>query len=185
MNKTKPKVIIAHGWAGDTRSGWINWLTQELSQQGYSVQVPQLPAPRRPVMEDWINTLINTAGESKDLILVGHSLGTFALRHLIKRLPSDVKVQKLILVAGFYLDENSSYWEGYHLTGDDFAKIKARCEQIYCIYSNNDKMVEPNWTRIVCDKLDGNLILLPKMGHFTQYKVDKIPTILDIISQNN
>lgn len=177
------KVIIVHGWASSPKRGWIAWLADLLRERGYDVSAPAMPNPRRPQMDEWVEALLAEVGDAKCLILVGHSLGSYALLLLARELPEDVHVERLILVAGFSPEKDKTYWPEHHIDAADFVRIRARVARSYCIYSNNDRMVEPARTKEVCAKLKGHLILQQDMGHFSNLKLDELPIVLECITE--
>jgi len=83
----------------------MNWLEEQLQQKGYNAFAPDMPAPWRPVYQEWKKVIVNypITGNS---ILVGHSCGgAFLVRWLLE---THKKVKKLILVAPAKVPENAA-----------------------------------------------------------------------------
>lgn len=141
-----------------------------------------MPQPRQPDIDSWLATLHDVVGGRRDLILVGHSLGCAVLLEFVASLSADVVVQKLVLIAGFYLEKSTTHWPDHYLTNTKFTQLKARIRQSYVLYSDDDKMVAPERSLALAGKLDAEVIELAKMGHFAPRKLAKLPEALDIIT---
>ncbi len=181
MKSAPPKVLIIHGWASSPRRGWIKWLASELRAKGYVVEAPALPKPRQPDPVAWVETIHAAAGDSKRLIVIGHSLGTYALLEFIKGLPPDVRVEQAIFVAGFYLDKTSTYWPEHYLTDKDFIQLRRRIKKSLVIYSNDDRVVVPNRSRALAQRLKAELLLDPGQRHFSNLKLKTLPIVLQLL----
>ena len=185
MKPPLPKVIIVHGWASSPHRGWINWLADELKNRGYEVVAPAMPKPRQPDMADWLKAIQEAAAGSQSLIVVGHSMGTYALLEFIRILSATVKVKQAIFVAGFYVNETDTYWPGHFVTDKDFVQIRRRIKQSTVIYSNDDRVVVPNRSRELAKQLKAEMILELNRRHFSNLKLKTLPIVLEVIEENS
>ena len=79
-------VVIVHGYDGSGPGHWQRWLYDELRQRGIAVHLPELPNPRWPQCEQWVAQLSALLDSSTAPVLfVAHSLGCWALDHLLGR----------------------------------------------------------------------------------------------------
>ena len=179
----RPTVVIVHGWASAPGEGWLSWLARELQNRDYEVIVPQMPQPRQPDIDEWLETLRDLVGQRRQLILVGHSLGCAVLLEFMADLATDVVVEKLVLIAGFYLEKSTTHWPDHYLTNTNLIQLKARIRHSYVLYSDDDKMVAPERSLTLADKLDAKVIKLHQMGHFAPRKLAELPETLEIITE--
>jgi len=70
------KAIIVHGWAYNPESGWYPHVKKELESKGFHVQVPEMPNPEEPKINDWISKLKETIpNPDQETYFIGHSVG--------------------------------------------------------------------------------------------------------------
>lgn len=175
------KIVIIHGWKDDPSKGWLGWLAGQLRSEGYQVINPQMPRDTIPDIDSWVDIVSNSVGELDDYtILVGHSLGTFVLLRYLERYVGSEKALGLVLVAGF-LNPKIDKANKYFLPEPDTDKIKVHIENIYNVYSDDDKMVSTDRSIELANKLGGEQICLEGKGHFTAKDISKFPELLDII----
>ncbi len=56
------RVFIIHGWYGYPEEGWFPWLKKELESRGFKAQVPSMPNPKHPKIEEWVSFLKELVG---------------------------------------------------------------------------------------------------------------------------
>lgn len=182
--------LILHGAGNDHTGNWFPWLKKELEEKGYKVWVPDLPNSQTPVLKDWLNVIFKSDWVfNEDSVIVGHSAGATLILRILEKLPKGVKINKVILVAGFIFlgkyPEYFKYKESILETPFDFQKIKDSCNQFYFIHSDNDKYdcgVENG--EILKDNLGGELIIMEGQGHFSLGSSEKyisFPELLELI----
>ena len=92
--KMKKRVIIVHGWDGHPQEAWFPWLESELEKRGFEVQIPSMPNPPKPKIDDWVKHLSKSAKSiDKDTVLVGHSIGCQTILRYLEGLPRDKKIR--------------------------------------------------------------------------------------------
>lgn len=177
------KIVIIHGWKDNPNKGWLGWSADKLRSEGYEVINPQMPRDTIPEIDDWVEIVNDSVGElDRYTILIGHSLGTFVLLRYLERYEEDDRALALVLIAGF-INPKIDRANKYFLPTPDIEKIKHHLENIYHIYSDDDKMVTKDRSIELADKLGGKKIQLEGKGHFTARDMSTFPELLDIINK--
>ncbi len=176
------RVIIVHGWADDPAKGWIAWLVSELRSRGVEAIAPAMPSPKKPDIDTWLHYLQQVIGLiDSQTVLVGHSLGAYVLLRYLDKCTDPHKLGKLILVGGFAGHERAT--QGKHVLPEvDFATIRAKVEQIYSVYSDDDTVIPPEWSAALGESLGGHNVIDPGKGHFAGlHGCTELPSVLEII----
>lgn len=184
-------VLILHGAGNNSKGNWFPWLKSQLEQKGYRVWSPDLPNADHPILKEWLDAVFaNKDWEFNfESIMVGHSSGATLILRILENLPTNIKIDKAILVAA-PLDKGSipEYQilkEGITEAPFNFEKIRSACSKFYFIYSDNDPYdCGLRHGKILKEKLGGELIIKKGEGHFNleagkRYK--EFPEILDLI----
>ncbi|MEK7583667.1 MAG: leucine--tRNA ligase [Patescibacteria group bacterium] len=167
--------LVIHGVSGNKRENWFPWIKTTLAKEGWKVNVPTLPAPDHPKINEWNEV---AAKEFKaDSVLIGHSLGAPAALNLIQT--AGKKIDTLILVAPVnsmldwkYLGSTypSVDWEAVRSFADikfDWKKITDLTKQIVVYYSDNDKYISESSIDFYKKYLPhATFKFLPGKGHF-------------------
>lgn len=180
--------LILHGGGNNSSGNWFPWLRQSLEEKGWKVWSPDLPDSATPNQEQWLEVIFSNKDwdfNSKSII-IGHSAGgTLALR-ILEKLPEDIKVAKAILVAT-YIDKGNlpkfyPYKIGMLETEFNWQKIRHSCKSFCFIASDNDPYdCGERHSKIMQEKLGGELILKKRQGHFnlkTGEKYKQFPALL-------
>lgn len=79
-------IVIVHGWDGSGPGHWQHWLADQLRARGASFSFPALPTPAEPDRDAWVASLAGHLADTRDtpVFLVAHSLGCWAVDHLLK-----------------------------------------------------------------------------------------------------
>jgi hypothetical protein len=143
----KKRAYIIHGWDGYPEEGWFPWAKIELEKQGFAVEIPSMPHPERPTIDDWVGQLAKLVGEpDEQTYLIGHSMGCQTILRYLASLNGQ-KVGGAVLVAGFFelvpleKEEEKAIVKPWLETPIDFAKVKAATSNITVILSDNDEWV--------------------------------------------
>lgn len=162
------KVIIVHCWDGYPDYCWYPQTKKELKEKGFEVFVPTMPETAAPKLALWLPALQAFApAPSENLHLVGHSAGCITILRYLEQLDDTQKVGKVILVAGFTDDLGYEELKNFFTTPVLFEKIKRRAKHFVAIHSDNDPFVDLKYGTIFKEKLDADLIIKNKMGHFS------------------
>jgi len=181
------RIFLVHGWGGSPKNDWLPWAKKELSGSGYEVVAPEMPETDHPKIDLWINKLNEVVGDPKrDDIFVGHSIGCQTILRYLETISN--KIDKVILIAPWWyltLDEGEEQADAdpWLKVGVDFEKIKSKTDNFVAVFSDNDPFVpmEKN-VEFFKEKLNPEIIIKTKMGHFTEGDgASKIPFLLDLI----
>ena len=129
--------ILIHGTSGSPRSNWFEYISSYLEEKGYEVFRPQLPDRDRPNLEHQLPYLLKSGFKfNSETIIIAHSAGCPLTVALLEAL--DVKVDKVILVAGYLKPLNIDIVKPTLKTNYDFEKIKSNANKIFILNSDND-----------------------------------------------
>lgn len=153
--------------------------------------MPNLPNSEEPILKDWLNTIFSNKKRefNSETILVGHSMGATLILKILEKLPSNIRINKAILVAGTV--ELGNKPELYVYKRDlvsrpfNWNKIKTSAKSFYFIHSDNDLyQCGKEQGQIMQSKLGGELIIKHNEGHFNLEKskiYKQFPLVLEII----
>ena len=102
----------------------------------------------------------------KNTIVIGHSLGSL----LAMRLAERHKLKELILVSGWDFDELTEGHKLFWKSKMDHSAIKANVSKIFVVHSDNDPYITAVQAEDMCKRLNGEFLLIIKLGHFTKIK---------------
>lgn len=181
-------VVLVHRWDATPRSDWYPWLKTELRRRGLSVQVPAMPHPPAPRIEEWVGHLQRLLHPDADTILVGHSIGCQAILRYLEGLPAAIAVKGAVLVAGWFSLQNLESAEVEQIakpwleTSIDFDDVKVRARTFTYFYSDNDAYVSTENADLFASRLGAATILVKGRGHFTADEgVTALPELLKYI----
>ncbi len=180
-------VIIVHGWAGNSESGWLPWLSEELRNRNVEVITPDMPDTNTPRIESWVPFLAGLVKEANEnLYFVGHSMGCLTIMRYLQNLPENDKVGGVVFVAGFsktltgLSDAEVLVAKPWLETPVDWAHVVSHCSSFVDIYSDDDPFVPVSEAQILKDKLNAKLVLDSGRGHFTdEDDVTQLPVVLN------
>ncbi|MFZ5391551.1 MAG: RBBP9/YdeN family alpha/beta hydrolase [Patescibacteria group bacterium] len=180
-----PQVVIIHGFGGSPDNGFKGWLKNELIKSGLNTFNPQMPNPKQPVEQDWVDTITKTIPKPNlDTYLVGHSLGCIAILRYLEQLPAGTQIGGAFLVAGFSkMLTNDKYqpFANFFNQPINWPKIKQTCSDLTCFFSDNDwavpvEQIEPFL------KQGAKIIILKDRGHFADSDgCTNLPELLESI----
>lgn len=169
-------VLILHGLGGSPKLNWYPYLKTELEKNEFQVVIPQLPEADKPNLNLTYQQLTNQMKFDEDTILVGHSSGASLGLGILQKLPKGTNFKKSIFVAGFIdpflTDELHTYvprqnYNNLFPTSWDWEKIKHNCKKFVIFHSQNDPYVQMRHAKVLKERLDGELILVPNGAHFS------------------
>lgn len=92
-------IVVVHGYEGSGPGHWQHWLTDALVARGVVVRFPDLPDNLAPERDAWVEalaTVVLDRGESR-VTFVAHSLGCWAVDHLVARDGTDALAGALLV----------------------------------------------------------------------------------------
>lgn len=168
------KTYIVHGWGGNSEEGWFPWLKKELEVRGFETVAFDMPETENPKIEAWVKYLEdNIQNPDEETILIGHSIGCQTILRYLEKLPENVKVGKVILVASWYTlfnleEEDLPIAEPWEKKPIDEKKVLEHISQkMICIFSDNDPVVPPENQKIFSEKYNAEIIVEHAKGHFS------------------
>lgn len=181
------RAFIIHGWGGNPDEGWFPWLKEKLKEKGFKVEVPLMPNTFHPKIKPWVKHLSNVIGTpDEETFLIGHSIGSQAILRYLEALPLNVKIGKVVFVAGFFNLKNLNSKEmaialPWLKTPIDLDKVK-NYSNFTAIFSSNNPDVPLKDKEIFKRKLNAQIILENRMGHFSGSDgIKKLPSALKAV----
>jgi predicted alpha/beta hydrolase family esterase len=183
------RVFIIHGWDGCPEEGWFPWLKGELEERGFLVQVPAMPNPENPKIDDWV-PFLNMLVQKPDgeTFLVGHSIGCQTILRYLESLKEEVKVGGLVLVAGWVNltglsgPEEERVAKPWLETPIEWDRVLRHTKNFVAIFSDNDKHVPITDSEIFRKRLGAKVFFEHGKGHFRgDDDVAEIPVVLDAL----
>lgn len=185
------RAFIIHGWDGYPEEGWFPWLKAELEKREFTVEIPSMPHPDEPTIEDWVGHLAKLMGEpDEQTYLIGHSMGCQTILRYLASL-EDKRVGGAVLVAGFFelvplkTKEEKRIVRPWLEAPIDFDKVKAATSNITVILSDNDEWVPLERNKELFEqRLSPKIIIEHGRGHFSGSSgIKKLPAALEAIEQ--
>jgi hypothetical protein len=158
-------IVIVHGYDGSGPDHWQRWLHDELRRRNVPAAFPDLPAPSAPKRDEWVATLEGVvAGSREPVTFVCHSLGCWAVDHLLARSDA-LPVRAALLVAPpspFLLFEPVESFLPPPRRRESWASIAARS---LVVGSDNDEYAGEEEITAVARDLGAPCRILPGAGH--------------------
>lgn len=185
----KKRVFIIHRWLGNSQKDWYPWLKKELENRGFQAYIPELPDTNNPRIYNWISAISEIVkNPDEETYFVGHSVGCQAIARYLETLPQAVKIGGVVFVAGFFKrliglepedHTTADHWLKFPI---DLKKVKQHLSKSVAIFSDNDPWVPLDNQDDFKEKLDSEIIVKHKMGHFMDDDgVTKLTTVLNAI----
>jgi len=189
----KQKVLIIHGFKATGEGDWLPWVKNKLEDEGCEVFTPTMSTSEHPELDKWMKELmpyIEQMGE--DDIVIGHSLGSKAILHLLEK--ANKKIGHVYLVASAIGEMNKRDWDYFKKIWPDsdinalqkfwetpvnFSKITKLSDDINVILSDDDPYIQEK-THQKLPK-EWKLKLYSGFGHFID---EKIPELLKVFLQS-
>lgn len=153
--------LLLHGSFGSPFVNWIPYLRSELEQRELTVYTPDMPTGvGYQNYDNWARVLdsyVSSGVLNENTIIFAHSIAPiFICKYLVEH---KMKVKRLIMVCGFnnYLGINEEYDAvNESMYFDNLSDVKSCCDDIICLYSDNDPYVtyekEKEFADIIADK---------------------------------
>lgn len=185
----KKRAFIVHGWDGWPEEGWFPWMQAQLEERGFEVQVPSMPHPEKPTINDWVGHLATIVGEpDEQTYLIGHSMGCQTILRYLASLEGK-KIGGAVLVAGFFelvpleTQEEKDTAQPWLETPIVFEKVKAATSNITAILSDNDEWVPLERNKELFEQyLNPTIVVEHGKGHYSgRSGIKELPAALQAI----
>jgi hypothetical protein len=184
------KVILVHGWGGDSSEGWLTPLRKLLESKSIKVIAENMPNSFKPKIGEWTAHLKKIAGTiDNDTYFIGHSIGCQAIMRFLEQLPKKMKVGGCIFVAGWFHLTDETWDETYTKeiaepwinTPIKFDRIKEHTNRFLLILSNDDPYVPLSDSNLFKENLGAKIVIGKKQGHIEELNGKEIKAILGFI----
>lgn len=184
----KDSYFIIHGSFSSPYSNWFGWLYEKLTSTNKTTYAPAFPTGLKyQNFNNWSKLLdyYNDLGLiNENTTFIAHSIGPiFIIKYLITR---KIKVKKLILVCGFnnYLGINDDYdTVNKTMYLDNIADIKQCCNDIICLYTDNDPYVNIKTEASFATEVGTTIKVISQGGHLNKEAgYDRFEEILKYIN---
>lgn len=188
----KKHAIIIHGWDGSPEDCWFPYLKQELEKRGFDVDVPAMPSPNHPKMQEWVSKLHETIKVSdENTFLIGHSIGCQTILRYLDALKGEEKIGGVVLVAGWVTlytsaistREEKQIAKPWIEAPFNWQNVKKRANYFTAIFSDNDKCVPLEHNKITFEiNLNAKTIIEHEKGHFSgEDNIKELPSALNAV----
>ena len=163
------RVVIVHGYEGRPEGGWKPWLKKELEEDGFFVEVPAMPNPDFPNLQEWLSCLEKTInGLEEEIFLVGHSLGCISIVRFLETLPEEIKVGGAVFVAPFLRKLEIPKIVEFTENPLEVKKAKKHLLKNISIISEDDPTVPLDIAMDFANKMGSEIVIDNGKGHFGQ-----------------
>lgn len=177
----KDNYLLVHGSFGSPFANWIPYLRGELEKKGLIVYTPDLPTGVGFQNYDaWAKILkvyVDSNIINENTVIFAHSIApVFVCKFLAL---NKIKVKRLVLVCGFnnYFGINEEYdTVNRSMYFENLEEVKDYCNDIICMYSDNDPYVKYEAEKEFADSITENQIVFSGGGHlnsesgYTEFK---------------
>lgn len=177
----KNNYILVHGSFGSPFVNWFPYLRKEIEKRNLEVYTPDFPTgvgfQNYTNWSKLMKAYLEANILNENSIIFAHSIApVFVCKFLIE---NKIKVKRLIFVCGFnnYLGINEEYdTVNNTMYLDNLEEIKKYCDDIICLYSDNDPYVKYEAEKEFADTITNNQILISGGGHlnsesgYTEFK---------------
>lgn len=187
MKKSFNAVII-HGSFGTPDGNWFPWLAHQLELKGVKAVRPELPTPNGQSLRSWMDVFHKQVkGIGSNTILIGHSLASAFILHILQSLKtpvhSTVLVSPFIRELGLYDFDtvNKSFIDGPF----NWEKIKLNAGKTSIFGGDNDPYVPIEAMEEVSEFLGISIKIIKNGGHLnTSSGYTTFPEVYDEIIEN-
>jgi hypothetical protein len=171
--RKRMKAYLVHGWGGSPIGEGFNWLKHRLKEGDIEAIAPFMPDTDRPKIKEWVEELKKVVDSKEGYILIGHSIGCQAIMRYLESLDEGNFLSCVFVAPWFDLKE-----ETYESSDDrkiakpwietriDFEKVKKRCGNFVCFFSDDDPFVDPKQSKEFKKALNCEVVMEKGKGHY-------------------
>ena len=166
------KVILIHGYTSSPERKKYKIISEELNKLNVEHSIPSLPGAKHPHSKDWLGIIDKEVkNTTKQIVLVGHSLGTRAILLYLDKFGR--KVNTVILMGAFNnnFEENRKRRNGNYADFFDYSldieKIKKLANTFIVVHSKDDDAIDYKQGLEISKELGAKLITYKDVGHLS------------------
>ncbi len=181
--KQKAKVVILHGFRGNSQTIYIPWLKSQLEKFGCEVVALDLPNFIDPDEQECVDFVLSSVKFDSNTIILGHSLGSVLALKVLEKL--DQPIFGLVTTGGFvspdFLDRDINVRPFTHKWNwnFNFEKIKANITFAKCLQSTSDSVISTAQAQALAQAVNGELIAVEAQGHFSGIVEPSVWSVLE------
>jgi len=197
--------FIIHGSYTNNQGNWFPWLEKMLNADGkvtFNLNYPTSENISEAVglqtYENWCKVLDTIKNElNEDTVFIGHSISCiFIIKYCLE---NKIKINKAIFVSGFnnYCENFTNFVKSTGISNlfyetlktfyvDNISKFKKLCNNIVCVYSDNDPIITQERLIDFSEKLDAKTYCVSGAGHFCDgIYLKEFPEMLNILNNQS
>lgn len=171
------KYIFIKSWIYGNVENWFPWFKNQVDDEKTLCIIPQYPIDKDKHFYDYWGKVLDVYYDfgyiNSFTTLIGHSSGcAFTIKYLIEK---NIKIDKLILVSGFnnyYSNDKNDFHNAvnktFYVCDGKLNKIKQLCNEIICIYGDDDPYISQNVYNDLATKLNAKEIIIHNGGHLNE-----------------
>ena len=168
MNK---KVFIIHWTEWHPEENWFPYLKEELSNNWYTVYVPQFPTPDNQSLDNWLKIWeIFRDLVDENTIFIGHSSGPVFILNLLEKL--DTPIKACYFASWFVSKIWNEYYDNLNETfiekSFNWEKIKNNCKNFTLFHGDNDPYVSSERAEELAKLLNTTVNYVKWGGHLNE-----------------
>ncbi len=179
------RAVLLHGRGGLPELHFFPWLKLQLEAQGIEVEVPALPNPTNPDLDEQVDFVLANCTIDESTVVVGHSFGGLVAMELLAR--GEKQVAKLVLAGTPSTDDFLDGKERPTVsaamkqvrTPEKYAEIKKAVNTILVLCDTEDQVVRPSDAQIWVEAF--GVTVQESVAHETHFCANEEPAILQAV----
>ena len=175
------RAIIIHGWEETPQGQWLPWVGEQLSRDGWFVEIPEMPNTKTPKLGEWLQKL-ESLSPDEHTILVGHSLANALILKYLEKPKTKIKSAIMVAAWDWLMEDVKEFHQTFFETGFDYAAIKHKNIPLTIVNSTTDPWVDFEKSKLLAGKLNAEFIAVENAGHFmAKDGYQQFPELLKLI----
>jgi len=176
------KAIIIHGWEESPSGHWYPWLGKKLEEEGWQVDIPEMPNTKNPKLNQWMDKLLSFSPDNNTL-LIGHSLANALIMKYLENSENKAKGAVMVAAWDWLMEDVKEFHQTFFESGFNYETIKSRNLPLFIVNSSNDPWIDFAKAKNLSTKIKAKFIAVANAGHFMDrdgYR--EFPKLLEIIN---
>jgi len=179
------RIIFVHGYTASSKADWYPNISPMLDRLQINYVIPDLPGGEHPHSKDWLKMINNEIKKTdKQIVFVGHSLGTRAVLLYLDQFKK--QVETVVLIAPLSNETKNTQRRGGETYPDffkykiDLSKVKPLAKKWLILHSRDDDSLDYQEHGVALSKeLRVKLITYEDRSHFSA--PENAPYILRVL----